>query len=81
MRWIRTPIRDGGCPTIDELRAILDRIDAELARGEVVYVHCGGGHGRTGTVVGCWLVPTVPKRRMRSRGSTSCDETCPMPLG
>ena len=45
------------------MRAILDRIDAELADGQVVYVHCWGGHGRTGTVVGCWLVRrgAVPK--------------------
>lgn len=27
-----------------------------LAAGQTVYVHCYGGIGRTGTVVGCWLV-------------------------
>jgi protein tyrosine/serine phosphatase len=26
-----------------------------LAAGRNVYVHCWGGSGRTGTVVGCWL--------------------------
>ena len=26
------------------------------AEGGTVYVHCWGGIGRTGTVVGCWLV-------------------------
>ena len=35
---------------------ILDTLDAALAQGETVYVHCFGGIGRTGTVVGCWLV-------------------------
>lgn len=55
-RYVRLPIRDGGCPTAVEMLAILDRIDTELADGQVVYVHCWGGHGRTGTVVGCWLV-------------------------
>jgi hypothetical protein len=55
-RWARFPIRDGGCPTPSELRATLDRVEAELARGEAVYVHCWGGHGRTGVVVGAWLV-------------------------
>ena len=35
---------------------ILDSIDASLAAGEVVYVHCLAGIGRTGTVIGCYLV-------------------------
>jgi protein-tyrosine phosphatase len=55
-RWTRLAIRDGGCPAPAEMRIILDRIDDELAGGAVVYLHCWGGHGRTGTVAGCWLV-------------------------
>ena len=35
---------------------ILDAIDGALDAGKNVYVHCWGGIGRTGTVVGCWLV-------------------------
>ena len=35
---------------------ILDAIDKALEDGKNVYVHCWGGIGRTGTVVGCWLV-------------------------
>jgi protein-tyrosine phosphatase len=35
---------------------ILDVIDSALDQGGVVYVHCWGGVGRTGTVVGCHLV-------------------------
>ena len=35
---------------------ILDDVDAALADGRTVYVHCWGGIGRTGTVVGCWLM-------------------------
>ena len=35
---------------------ILDAIDKALEDGKSVYVHCWGGIGRTGTVVGCWLV-------------------------
>ena len=54
-RWQRLPIRDLGCPTRNEMTAILARVGGELARGEVVYLHCWGGHGRTGTAVGCWL--------------------------
>ncbi len=56
MTHTRFPIRDAGCPTTAEMREILDTIDRELARGTTVYVHCFGGIGRTGTVVGCHLV-------------------------
>lgn len=35
---------------------ILDTLDAALAAGRRVYLHCWGGIGRTGTVVGCYLV-------------------------
>jgi rhodanese/phosphatase family protein len=52
----RLPIVDQGCATRDEMRTILDTIDTALAAGRTVYVHCYGGIGRTGTVIGCWLV-------------------------
>ena len=42
--------------TPGEMAAILGAIDAAVDVGGVVYVHCWGGVGRTGTVVGCWLV-------------------------
>lgn len=52
----RMAIRDAGVPrTAADMTAILDCIDGHLERGDVVYVHCWGGVGRTGTVVGCWL--------------------------
>jgi rhodanese/phosphatase family protein len=54
-RYRRLAVRDLGCPSEAEMLAILDLIDEELAGGQSVYVHCWGGHGRTGTVVGCWL--------------------------
>ena len=38
------------------MEAILAAIDGSLAAGRTVYVHCFGGIGRTGTVIGCWLV-------------------------
>ena len=52
----RRPIRDGGTPSVEEMCSILDTIDAALEEGHTVYVHCWGGIGRTGTVVGCYLV-------------------------
>ena len=38
------------------MASILDAVDNAIAGGGTVYVHCWGGVGRTGTVVGCWLV-------------------------
>ena len=43
-------------PTPGEMSRILDAIDASLDEGRPVYVHCLMGIGRTGAVVGCWLV-------------------------
>ena len=47
---------DGGITTVPAMRSILDSIDKALNRGGIVYVHCWGGRGRTGTVVCCWLI-------------------------
>ena len=63
-RHVRLPVRDVSCPPPQRMGEILDAIDAELAGGGTVYVHCYGGHGRTGTVVGCHLV---------ERGVTAAD--------
>ena len=48
-------IVDMGVTTIPHMSRILDEVDEELAGSGVPYVHCWGGIGRTGTVVGCWL--------------------------
>lgn len=52
----RMPIRDGRTPTHEEMAHILNTIDSALAEGHTIYVHCWGGKGRTGTVIGCYLV-------------------------
>jgi protein-tyrosine phosphatase len=51
----RMPIRDFGVPTAEEMGSILDTIDEALSNGRTVLVHCRGGIGRTGTVIGCYL--------------------------
>src|SRR5262245_38078248 len=52
----RFPIRDGAIPASpDDKSAILDEIDGHMARRRLVYVHCWGGVGRTGVIIGCWL--------------------------
>ena len=52
----RQPIRDMTTPTVEAMTEILDIIDAKVEGGGVVYVHCMVGLGRTGMVVGCYLV-------------------------
>ena len=55
IRHHRMAIEDLGVPTKAHLRAILNLIDRCVADCRPAYVHCWGGIGRTGTVVGCWL--------------------------
>lgn len=52
----RFAIRDHSVPSEETMRTILDTIDRSLESGRRVYVHCWGGVGRTGTVIGCYLV-------------------------
>jgi hypothetical protein len=52
----RMAIPDMDVTTTEQMRRTLDLLDAEHADDGVPYVHCWGGAGRTGTVVGCWLV-------------------------
>ena len=56
VRCRRMSIEDRGTPTPEHMTSVLEHIAAEIADGRPVYVHCLGGIGRTGTVVGCWLV-------------------------
>ncbi len=52
----RFPIRDAGTPASPGFTtSILDAIDGHIGEGRLVYLHCHGGIGRTGTIVGCWL--------------------------
>jgi len=57
LEYHRFPIRDRSLPESTEwmLRVLAVLRDNE-SRGRVSAVHCRGGIGRTGMVVGCWLV-------------------------
>lgn len=52
----RMPICDVSVPTDEHMRCIQQTLSEAFAGGHVVYVHCWGGVGRAGTVVGCCLV-------------------------
>ncbi|MBO0726512.1 MAG: dual specificity protein phosphatase family protein [Blastocatellia bacterium] len=52
----RLPIPDMDAPTTERMSEIQQTIAAALEEGRTVYVHCWGGVGRTGTVIGCYLV-------------------------
>jgi protein tyrosine phosphatase len=52
----RFPVQDMSIPTQAMMKLILDEIDAQMTAGCPVYVHCWGGKGRTGTVIGCYLI-------------------------
>lgn len=53
---LHLPIRDREPPTVPQIRMLLIRMEALLARGEVLAVHCLAGIGRTGTVLAAWLI-------------------------
>jgi protein-tyrosine phosphatase len=85
---VRSATQDLFVPSVEQMQTILDTIDESLEAGRAVYVHCWGGVGRTGTVVGCWLLrhdlaeptnvlDTVMKLRKqdRERGQRMSPET------
>ena len=79
-RYVNRPIRDFSIPTRESLVATLDEIDGELSLGGVVYVHCWAGCGRTGVVVGAWLVrhgadPEDALRRIADARGLGCPQT------
>ncbi|KAE9394305.1 hypothetical protein BT96DRAFT_958821 [Gymnopus androsaceus JB14] len=51
------PIRDRSLPnSAEQMSAVLDVLRDNENRGRISAVHCRGGIGRTGMVIGCWLV-------------------------
>lgn len=57
MKFASLPISDRQVPNSEsEVSAALDRVDADLAAGKNVVVHCRQGIGRTGLVAACLLV-------------------------
>lgn len=56
LRRISLPIPDMEVPdSAGTMRKLMTILRESSTRFPAVYVHCWGGIGRTGTVVGCWL--------------------------
>ena len=55
VRYRRFPIRDMDVPSQERLAEVLDALADSGAAGRPAAVHCWGGIGRTGVVVGCHL--------------------------
>lgn len=50
------PVPDYGVPTLEVMAQIVRAIEESIESTKPAYVHCWGGHGRTATAIGCWLV-------------------------
>jgi protein-tyrosine phosphatase len=81
----RHAIRDVSTPVVELVTTILDTIDVDLAAGGNVYLHCWGGRGRTGVIVGCWLVrhgwvaPQDARRELARLRADCADAAIPAP--
>ncbi|MGO9972243.1 MAG: ADP-ribosylglycohydrolase family protein [Solirubrobacteraceae bacterium] len=85
---LRMPIRDNSIPSSWQMRAILGAIREAVSEHELVYVHCWGGVGRTGTVIACLLVedglsPADALQRLKElrSGTTKAHRTAPETKG
>jgi protein-tyrosine phosphatase len=63
IEYHRFPIRDRCLPkSTDLLDRVFETLRENERRGRVCAIHCRGGIGRTGLVVGCWLVESGAAR-------------------
>jgi len=50
------PVRDFTAPSQEQIDRVLKFVQNALEQGKPVAVSCGAGIGRTGTILGCYLV-------------------------
>lgn len=83
IRRYALPIADVTAPTVAVVDRALKLIDAETESGGITYVHCWGGIGRTGSIIGCYLARDIGGaaalaglKELR-QGSTDAHRTAP----
>jgi atypical dual specificity phosphatase len=64
MTEVHLPVKDFTAPSPEQLQQGVAAIEQAISEGKGVAVHCGGGLGRTGTLLACYLV---------NRGMTTVD--------
>ena len=79
-RHLRIAVRDFTAPSREQITMALGAIDAEVDAGGIVFVHCWAGCGRTGVIVGCWLVrhgatPLEALSRIAETRGLGCPQT------
>jgi predicted protein tyrosine phosphatase len=75
------PVPDFTLPTPDQLARGLAVVAAAVAQGQRVAVHCGGGLGRTGAFLACYVVdkgldPEAAIARVRAIRPGSVETAC-----
>ena len=52
---VHLPVKDFAAPSLGQVERGVNAVFEAQAAGEAVAIHCGGGLGRTGTLLACYL--------------------------
>jgi tetratricopeptide (TPR) repeat protein len=71
------PVRNYGAPTVEQVDDFISKTEGMLSsKTGAVLVHCGGGKGRAGTFLSCWL-SKHGKKKYDPDDSDNKDDYCP----
>ena len=56
IQQLHIPLVDYTSPSLPQVEECVAFIDRYVSQGDIVYVHCKAGRGRSATVVLCWLM-------------------------